>query len=704
MNRMSNAPTLRPTARRAPALLVLVLGLAATAFGVWREIELQRRNQQLRFQENLAPVSNGLREFFLQRFEVLHDQTRSALRRGNFSTEAWDDFAQHSEWRQHFPGIREIGYAELAGEKCVVKFVTTDGAPAVHAAGSDLNRDPLVRTAVEKSADAGYGIPSRPVPFSGSSNLVVIGFFTVQHRNMSPGTAAENRANLRGLVFYALDQVAYFNAIAKEINSGPFTIRLLRPDEPTVPKTAFQRTITHAGMTGEWRLAITMPPSATSPAPWIVGGAGLLLSVVLSWLVGAQARLRFAAEQAREKLLAHEAAITALNRDLESKVSERTSELSRAISEIQRFRAVLESTSDLAAMADLNGRVLYVNPAGRRLMEFPDGVQPAELEMAGFYPEDVNRFFAEVALPQAMRDGIWSGETRILTWNKREIPVSFVGVVIKDADGKPLHLGCIARDIREQKRIADELQSALITERELSQLKSNFISMVSHEIRTPLALILSSSEILSRYLDRLPAEKRQQHLEQINDAVQRMSSLMEDVLLFSRAEAGRIEFNPQPLDLAALTRQLVDELLSATRHRCPITVELAGDLAAARGDEALLRHVIGNLLNNAVKYSAAGTPVTLRLKRDAGAAVFEIRDTGIGIPEADRAKLFEAFHRGANAKHIPGTGLGLVIVRRCVERHGGEFDLQSREGAGTTATVRLPMFSPAHTEFVKKFF
>lgn len=571
---MSNAPTPPPAWRRAPALLVLVLSLAATAFGVWREIELQRRNLQLRFQENLAPVSNSFRDLFLQRFEVLHDQTRAALRRGNFTAEAWDDFARHSEWRQHFPGMREIGYAEFAGEQCVVKFVSTDGSPVVHAIGTDLNHDPLIREAAGKSADAGYGIPSRPVAFGdNNTNSVVIGFFTVQHRDSRPGTAAENRANLRGLVFYALDQGPYFEALAKDVHPGPFEIRLLRSGEPVVPKTPLQRTVTHAGMTGEWRMVFTMKPPAFSPAPWIVGGGGLFLSAVLFWLVATQARLRFAAEQAHEKVSAHEAAITELNRDLENKVAERTAQLNAALAE----------------------------------------------------------------------------------------------------------------------------------EKELSQLKSNFISMVSHEIRTPLALILSSSEILSRYLDRLPAEKRQQHLEQINDAVQRMSSLMEDVLLYSRAEAGRIEFNPRPVDLTALTRQLVDEILSATRHRCPIDMEFTGDLAAARGDEALLRHVLGNLLNNAIKYSAASAPVALRVGRDGGGAVFEIIDSGIGIPEADRTKLFEAFHRGANAKHIPGTGLGLVIVRRCVERHGGEFNIQSREGAGTTVTVRLPMFSPAHTEFVKKF-
>lgn len=561
-------------AGRITPLIVLTLGLAATGFGVWREIELQRRNQLLRWQESFLPVSNALRDFSLFRFEMLHDQTRLALRRGDFSAAAWDEFDRTSEWRQRFPGMREIGFAEFAGDQCLVKFVSASDPPIAHPPGFDLNSDPLVREAAEKTADAGYGIASRPIALGSVTNSrVVIGFFTVQHRDARPGTAAQNRANLRGLVFYALDQAEYFAAMLKEIKTGPFELRLLKPDEPVVPKTPTQRTLTLGGMTGEWRVAVLMKLAPPSNAPWIVSAVGVGLSVAMFWLVQTQARLRFEAEQAREAILAHQAEITALNRNLENKVAERTAQLNVALAE----------------------------------------------------------------------------------------------------------------------------------EKELSQLKSNFIAMVSHEIRTPLALILSSAEILSRYFDRLAPEKRQQHLEQVNDAVLRMSSLMEDVLLYSRAEAGRIEFSPKPLDLAALIRQLVDEILSATRPLHPIEVQIDGDLSSARGDAALLRHVLANLLNNAMKYSTAGDSVNLRVSRDGGTAVFEIMDTGIGIPEADRARLFEAFHRGANAKHISGTGLGLVIVRRCVERHGGELQIQSRVGTGTTVTVKLPMFSPAHTDFIKKF-
>jgi signal transduction histidine kinase len=247
-----------------------------------------------------------------------------------------------------------------------------------------------------------------------------------------------------------------------------------------------------------------------------------------------------------------------------------------------------------------------------------------------------------------------------------------------------------------------ELNVALAEEKELNRLKGNFISMVTHEIRTPLALILGSSEILSRYLDRLAPEKRTEHLQTIDAAVQRMSELLEDVLLFSKAEAGRMEFNPVELNLKSFCTQLVDELLSATNRRCPI--ELTADISEpGRGDEGLLRHVFSNLISNAVKYSPPGTPVKFCVSRDGGNAVFIVQDRGLGIPEVDRKRLFTPFYRGKNVATIQGTGLGLVIVKHCIERHGGSIGVDSAEGLGTTVSVRLPLYSPAHTEFVKRF-
>ena len=110
-------------------------------------------------------------------------------------------------------------------------------------------------------------------------------------------------------------------------------------------------------------------------------------------------------------------------------------------------------------------------------------------------------------------------------------------------------------------------------------------------------------------------------------------------------------------------------------------------------DESLLRHIVGNLLSNAVKYSAESSPVAFNLRREGEEVVLTIQDHGIGIPTSDQARLFEAFHRASNVGETPGTGLGLLLVKHCVELHQGRIHLESQEGSGTTFTVHLPVLS-----------
>ncbi len=250
-------------------------------------------------------------------------------------------------------------------------------------------------------------------------------------------------------------------------------------------------------------------------------------------------------------------------------------------------------------------------------------------------------------------------------------------------------------EITQRQRAQAELGKALNTERELGELKSRFVSMVSHEFRTPLGIIMSSSEILRSYQDRLTAEKRGEHLNDIFQSTRRMGDLIEEVLLLSRVEAGRLGCKPEPLDLGDLCRRLSDETLSATQQRCPIVLKECGSLSGARADEALLRHIFGNLLSNAVKYSPPGKPVELLVERQEMDAVFVVRDRGIGVPDTDMKLLFQPFHRARNVGEAPGSGLGLVIVQRCVDLHGGSIKLESTEGVGTSVTVRLGLFEKA---------
>jgi PAS domain S-box-containing protein len=258
------------------------------------------------------------------------------------------------------------------------------------------------------------------------------------------------------------------------------------------------------------------------------------------------------------------------------------------------------------------------------------------------------------------------------------------------------HILSFAQDITQRKRAEGELLKTLEREKELSQLKSNFVSMVSHEFRTPLGIIQSSAELLRDFYQKMPAGERDEQLESITRNTRRMAGMMEEILVLSRLDAGKVDFQPAALDLNAFCHRVLDEVLSATNRRCPIELVLDPASAQAQADERLLGHIFTNLLSNAVKYSEPGTAVRFTVEQDGADAVCTVRDQGIGISEEDQQHLFKAFHRGSNVGARPGTGLGLLLVKRCAELHGGKVQLNSRVGEGTTVTVRLPVFERIH--------
>ena len=254
------------------------------------------------------------------------------------------------------------------------------------------------------------------------------------------------------------------------------------------------------------------------------------------------------------------------------------------------------------------------------------------------------------------------------------------------------HLLCMGVDISDRKQAEVELLRTLERETELNQLKSNFVSMVSHEFRTPLGIIQSSAELLHEFYQKMPAVERDQQLDSITRNTRRMAALMEEMLVLSRLDAGKVEFKPATLDLGRFCRRIVDEVLSATNRSCGIELSLASPTLSAQADERLLNHIFTNLLSNAVKYSESGSIVSFTVERDGADAVCTIRDRGIGISVQDQQHLFKAFHRGSNVGTRPGTGLGLLLVKRCVKLHHGTVQLASKVGEGTTVTVRLPVF------------
>ncbi|MGB7441023.1 MAG: HAMP domain-containing sensor histidine kinase [Coleofasciculaceae cyanobacterium] len=246
-------------------------------------------------------------------------------------------------------------------------------------------------------------------------------------------------------------------------------------------------------------------------------------------------------------------------------------------------------------------------------------------------------------------------------------------------------------EIAERQQAEVELRHALAKEQELNELRSRFISITSHEFRTPLTTILSSTELLRHYSDRWNEKKKLLHFERISSTIVHMTQMLDDILLIGKAEAGKLEFKPAPLDVVNFCTNLVEELQGSTGKQHNLVFRGECQCLEAQMDKKLLRHILTNLLSNAIKYSAPGSTVNCELSCHGENAIFRIQDQGIGIPEEDQKSLFELFRRAGNVGTTPGTGLGLAIVQKAVEVHNGSIMMSSKVGQGTTFLISLPL-------------
>jgi signal transduction histidine kinase len=284
----------------------------------------------------------------------------------------------------------------------------------------------------------------------------------------------------------------------------------------------------------------------------------------------------------------------------------------------------------------------------------------------------------------------------------------FIGILINDAMLTHAPIDPVKQEIvamfcsflgslYEHKRVEDEIRRALEREKELGELKSRFTSMISHELRTPLASIQLASDLLKNYYSRMEESARLEHLNKIQGQVRHLTNLLEDVLTFTRAEQIGMELKQKLVDLNSFCADLSAEVRATNASHKIAYVDDTGNWSALV-DPKLMRQALMNLMLNAVKYSPAGSTVTLSLDRDGKDAVIRVADQGIGIPEADLPHIFEVFYRARNVGAVSGTGLGLALVRQIAEAHHGFIFCESEVGAGTTFTLRIPAFSEISDE------
>jgi PAS domain S-box-containing protein len=371
--------------------------------------------------------------------------------------------------------------------------------------------------------------------------------------------------------------------------------------------------------------------------------------------------------------------------DLEQRVRVRTAELRESEA---RYRAIVEDQTELIMRFVDDWALTFVNQAFLRYFDTTADVMIGASFMPLLHKDDSERM-ALILSALSAQDPVVTLECRVIMPDGAVRWMQWTTRMIVDEQGQFVEFQSTGRDVTERHKAEDVLHKSLVREIHLSELKSRFVSLVSHEFRNPLAVILMNNDILQRYHDRLTPGQREDYQQGIRAHVQQMTELLEDLLLVSQSEAGRLEVKLEVVDLVPFTHRIVDEVWTTGGADRALLVTMPDD-CVTRTDPKLFRLIVVNLVSNAAKYTREGGSVAVHLSCTPNQVVFSVQDDGIGIPEEDQLRLYETFHRGNNVGPRKGTGLGLALVKQCVEQFGGTIAFHSEENLGTTFTVILP--------------
>jgi PAS domain S-box-containing protein len=248
----------------------------------------------------------------------------------------------------------------------------------------------------------------------------------------------------------------------------------------------------------------------------------------------------------------------------------------------------------------------------------------------------------------------------------------------------------LEQEILERKKAEDEVRKSLERERELSELKTKFVSIASHEFRTPLSTILSSVSLIHQYKERGEADKQDKHVARIKSSVNHLTGILNDFLSLGKLEEGKIDVVLEEVDLTLFLQEVAEEIRHTLKHAQHLEIAEPG-ATRVRIDCRMMRNILFNLLSNASKYSEEGKTIWLTCTLANQHMRMVIRDEGMGIPDVDKRHLLERFFRASNVTNIQGTGLGLHIVKRYLDLLNGSMTFTSQEGIGSTFIIELPV-------------
>lgn len=355
----------------------------------------------------------------------------------------------------------------------------------------------------------------------------------------------------------------------------------------------------------------------------------------------------------------------------------------------EQYKLLVENASE-AILVLQDGLIKYSNPKTFDLL----GYSPEELHYAKFI-NFIHEDDRQLALENHLKKLTGVQDPNVYTYGiitKRGLIRYFTVNAVLINWGSERAVLAFLSDVTERKRAEREIQLSFEKQKELSELRSKFVTMASHEFKTPLTAILGSAEILEKYGLTLAEDKRQRNIFRIQESVKRMNQMLNDIIIMGKSDTGKLELKSAPIDLNIFLQNLIDDLLQreAKKAHPKLVVDIQGLPTDAYVDAEIIRQGIENILSNALKFAEPDTEVTFKAYMERGNIVIKVRDEGIGIPDADKQRLMEPFFKGSNVGNLSGTGLGLTIVRRAVEMHQGKIEIHSQENKGTEVTVIIP--------------
>lgn len=404
--------------------------------------------------------------------------------------------------------------------------------------------------------------------------------------------------------------------------------------------------------------------------------------------------------------------IEKLQSELEETVRYRTKTLNNALKQLRKTNLELENALDLkraiinnaGAMiiaTDIKGTIILFNKEASINIGYTPEQVIGKLTPLEFHDknelankrEEISREFGvqemtdfEAMVEKAKRGIHNEEEFSYIRKNGTRFPVLLTITAIKNNTGEITGYMGVSIDIADRKKVEEDLVIALEKEKELSDLKSRFVSMASHEFRTPLSTVLSSAYLIERYAKEEDQFKREKHVHRIISSVQILTDILNDFLNVDKIEEGKVQVRPASFNIKELVISTINEMKGSLKRKQKIHYKHEGEQLVLM-DLSMLKHIIMNVVSNASKFSPEDSSIEMKTTNNQDNLLFAIKDHGMGISVADQKHLMDRFFRGANALHIQGTGLGLHIVSKYAKLMEGQVKILSELEKGTEVII-----------------